>query len=152
MSKQLKNNSEVQMKIDTVFLDRCIKTLAEAQTLLQSAEPESIQYEMYRSACVKEFEIILEQSGKLLKKALTPYLHSSRAVNKLFFKDVFRHAAQYELITLEEAERWLVYRDNRNSLAHDYGVEFADKTLVLLPQFIEDAKALEQVLREHEYD
>ncbi|PWI34697.1 nucleotidyltransferase [Vibrio albus] len=140
------------MKIDTAFLNRCIQTLNEAQTLLQTVEPESIQYEMYRSACVKEFEIILEQSGKLLKKALTPYMHSTRAVNKLFFKDVFRQAAQYELITLEEAERWLVYRDNRNNLAHDYGVEFADKTLSLLPAFIKDARLLECMLREHEYD
>ncbi|WP_375753500.1 nucleotidyltransferase substrate binding protein [Vibrio sp. HN007] len=140
------------MKIDTTFLDRCIKTLTEAQKLLESSEAESIQYEMYRSACVKEFEIILEQSGKLLKKALAPYMHSTRAVNKLFFKDLFRHAAQYELISLEEAERWLEYRDNRNHLAHDHGVDFAEKTLSLLPMFIEDVRALELVLRDHEYD
>lgn len=140
------------MKIDTTFLQRCIKTLAEAQSLLQTTDPESIHYELYRSACVKEFEIILEQSGKLLKKALSPYMHSAKAVNQLFFKDVFRKAAQYELITLDQAERWLEYRDNRNDVAHDYGVGFADKTLSLLPQFIEDASALELVLGVHEYD
>ncbi len=140
------------MKIDTIFLQRCIETLDQAKELLNSSESESIQYELYRSACVKEFEIILEQSGKLLKKAIAPYLHSARAVNKLFFKDVFRHAAQFELISINEAERWLEYRDNRNNLAHDYGVEFAAKTLVLMSQFIEDAKSLEKVLREHEYD
>lgn len=79
-------------------------------------------------------------------------MHSAKAVNQLFFKDVFRKAAQYELITLEQAERWLEYRDNRNDVAHDYGVGFADKTLSLLPQFIEDASALELVLGVHEYD
>ncbi|WP_117236258.1 nucleotidyltransferase substrate binding protein [Vibrio maerlii] len=140
------------MTIDTTFLLRCIKTLKEAHSLLNTVEPESIQYEMYRSACVKEFEIILEQSGKLLKKALAPYMHSPRAVNRLVFKDIFRHAAQFDLITLEQAERWLEYRDNRNHVAHDYGVDFAKQTLVLLPSFIADAASLELVLREKKYD
>lgn len=139
-------------KIDTQFMLRCIQTLNEAQQLLKQVNANSIQYEMYRSACVKEFEIILEQSGKLLKKALLPYFHSPRAVHQLFFKDVFRHAAQFGLISSEEAQRWLEYRDNRNSVAHDYGVDFAKQTLILLPQFIEDATRLESVLRQHHYD
>ena len=138
--------------MDTTFLLRCIKTLAEAQRLVVEADPESIQYELYRSACVNEFEIILEQSGKLLKKALVPYFHSARAVNTLVFKDVFRHGAQYGLLSIEEVERWLVYRDNRNNVAHDYGVNFATETLVLLPQFIVDASSLEVILRKHSYD
>ena len=61
--------------IDTAFLQRCLLTLEKALNLLQTAAPDSIDYDMYRSACVKEFEIILEQSGKLLKKALRPTLH-----------------------------------------------------------------------------
>ena len=39
-------------------------------------------------------------------------------------------------------ERWLRYRDNRNDTAHDYGEDFAETTLKLLPAFIEDAKTL----------
>lgn len=140
------------MPIDTQFFLRCIQTLSEAHKLLQDAPPDSIQYEMYRSACVKEFEIILEQSGKLLKKALLPYMHSARAVNTLYFKDVFRHAAQFGLLSTEEVERWLEYRDNRSHVAHDYGIDFAKQTLVLLPQFIKDATRLERELKEHDYD
>jgi len=37
------------------------------------------------------------------------------------------------MITMEEAERWLEYRDNRNDTAHDYGEGFANDTLALLP-------------------
>jgi hypothetical protein len=140
------------MSLDTTFYNRCIDTLAQAQALLLKSKPSSIEYEMYRSACVKEFEIILEQTGKLLKKVLKPYFHSPRAVNQLFFKDIFRHAAQHDLITLEEAERWLNYRDNRNHVAHDYGVDFANTTLQLLPQFIEDAKRMSQVLGSRDHD
>jgi len=135
--------------IDTTFFTRCIETLAQAHQLLLTVDKASISYEMYRSACVKEFEIILEQSGKLLKKCLKPYFHSSKAVDQLIFKDIYRYSGQHGLISIEEVERWLVYRDNRNNTAHDYGVNFAKHTLLLLDQFIIDANALEQVIKRH---
>jgi hypothetical protein len=103
---------------------------------------------MYRSACIKEFEIILEQSGKLLRKVLHPYFYSAKEVDKLYFKDLFRHAVLHSLITAESCERWLEYRDNRNNTAHDYGVNFAEDTLVLLPAFISDAFELMQMIKQ----
>ena len=130
------------MKIETAFLERCVSTLDKAQTLLKQADPENIDFDMFRSACIKEFEIILEQSGKLLRKGLKPYFHSSKAVDQLVFKDVFRNAVLRNIITDEACGRWLQYRDNRNSTAHDYGVNFAEETVLLLPQFIADATAL----------
>ncbi len=136
------------MKIDTAYYERCIQTLEKAHALLLQANPENIDYDMYRSACVKEFEIILEQSGKLLRKVLKPYFHSSREVDKLVFKDIFRQAVLRSLITAETCERWLEYRDNRNNTAHDYGVNFAEETLILLPQFIVDAAALAQTIKQ----
>ena len=134
------------MKIDTAYYQRCISTLEKAYTLLQKANPENLDYDMYRSACVKEFEIILEQSGKLLRKVLKPYFHSSMAVDKLNFKDVFRQAVLRNIITDETCERWMHYRDNRNSTSHDYGVNFAEETLILLPQFIADAASLTEAI------
>ena len=136
------------MKIDTAYLKRCIDTLRKANSLLQTADAENIEYDMYRSACIKEFEIILEQSGKLLRKALKPYFHSSKAVDQLVFKDVFRNAVLRNIITEESCERWLQYRDNRNNTAHDYGVNFAEETIQLLPQFIEDAYTLEANIKQ----
>ena len=38
------------------------------------------------------------------------------------------------------------YRDNRNDTAHDYGEDFAETTLKLLPAFVQDAKALASVI------
>ena len=133
--------------IDTQFFNRCILTLTKAHSLLIQAEPESIDHDLYRSACVKEFEIIVEQAGKLLKKALKLYFASTKAVDKLVFKDIFRYAAKHDLMDKPQAERWLIYRDNRNTTAHDYGVKFAEHTLKLLPDFIADAAALELTLR-----
>ncbi len=135
------------MKIDTAYYERCILTLETAFDLLRKANPESIDYDVYRSACIKEFEIILEQSGKLLRKVLKPYFHSSKAVDELYFKDIFRHGVLRNIITAEMCERWLENRDNRNSTAHDYGVNFAEETLALLPQLITDATALANAIR-----
>ena len=140
------------MPIDTAFLLRCIATLLEAKSALNEHDKKDIKYDLYRAACIKQFEIILEQSGKLLKQALVPYLHSNKAAKILTFKDTFRKAAQFDIITLEEAERWLIYRDNRNETAHDYGEGFAEKTLVLLDTFIDDATRLANYLSEQDYD
>jgi nucleotidyltransferase substrate binding protein (TIGR01987 family) len=135
------------MIIDTTYYERCIRTLQNAYVLLVKENSDNIEYDMYRSACIKEFEIILEQSGKLLRKVLKPYFHSSKEVDKLYFKEVFKHAVLRSLMTHESCEHWLEYRDNRNNTAHDYGVNFAEETLVLLPQFIIDAQELAEMIK-----
>jgi nucleotidyltransferase substrate binding protein (TIGR01987 family) len=134
-------------KIDTTYLERCIATLIKAYHLLQQTNPENIDYDMYRSACIKEYELIIEQCGKLLRKVLKSYVHSTKEVDQLYFKDVFRQAVLRSLISVDDCERWLKYRDNRNSTAHDYGVNFAEETLILLPSFIADATALAGVIK-----
>lgn len=136
------------MNINTDFLVRCIGTLEAAHAALPDHEPNSVMYDIYRAACVKEFELALEQGGKLLKKRLRPYFASNRQADRLNFKDCFRHAAKHGLISMEACERWLTYRDNRNSTAHDYGEHFAEATLKLLPKFIADAAELAAVISE----
>jgi hypothetical protein len=135
------------MKIDTEYYERCISTLEKAHELLLKSNPKEIDYDMYRSACVKEFEIILEQSGKLLRKVLKPFFHSNRAVDRLYFNDVFRQAVTRSIISPDMCERFLEYRENRNNTAHDYGVNFAEGTLMLLPGFIADAKQLAENIK-----
>jgi nucleotidyltransferase substrate binding protein (TIGR01987 family) len=139
------------MVIDTEYYKRCIKTLQNAYTLLNKENPDTIDYDMYRSACIKEFEIILEQSGKLLRKVLNPYFHSSKEVDKLYFKELFRHAVLRSLITDEACQRWLEYRDNRNNTAHDYGVNFAEDTLALLPAFIADSLEFTEMIKQQNH-
>ena len=134
------------MSIDTTFLRRCIATLELALERLKRAVEDDIIYDLHRAACVKEFELVLEQSGKLLRKRLAPYFASNRQVDRLVFKDLFRHAAKHGLIDGDAAERWLRYRDNRNQTAHDYGSGFAEATLKLLPGFIADANALADIV------
>ena len=136
------------MKINTEFLTRCIQTLDTAYAQLQRQEAGSTMYDILRAACVKEFELVLEQSGSLLKRRLRPYFCSNRQADHLTFKDRFRHAAKHGLLSVESCERWLAYRDARNDTAHRYGAGFADVTLMLLPAFIADAAELAKVIAE----
>lgn len=136
------------MPLNTDHLLRCIQTLESSLAMLQRAEAGSIEYEVFRNAVVKGFELTLETTGKLLRKALKAYGGSPKAVDDMFYKDVLRHAAKHGLLSVEEVERWFAYRDNRNDTAHDYGEAFAQQTLVLLSGFVVDARVLEAVLRE----
>ncbi len=140
--------SAMSAPIDATFLRRCHGTLDHALSALQHHDADDIEYDVFRAACVKEFELVLEQSGKLLKKRLKPYFSSSRQVDRLVFKDVFRHAAKHGLINAEACERWLEYRDNGNETAHDYAEILAEATLALLPAFLADARALADRLEE----
>ncbi|MCK5522471.1 MAG: nucleotidyltransferase substrate binding protein [Thiomargarita sp.] len=140
------------MIINVDYLNLCIQTLEGAFVQLQQTEQGEIVYNIYRAACVKEFEIILEQSGKLLKKRLSNYFASNKALDKLTFKDIFRHAAKHVVIDIDTCERWFEYRDNRNNTAHDYGEHFAESTLKLLPSFIADAKALTKIIETNNHD
>ena len=140
------------MSSNTDFLRRCLDTLEHAVGELKRNGPDDIAYDIYRAACVKEFEIVLEQSGKLLRKRLGTYFASNRQADRLVFKDLFRHAVKHDLIDPDTCERWLKYRDNRSDTAHDYGEGFAETTLKLLPDFIADAKALTDVIEEADDD
>lgn len=136
------------MYLNTGHFARCIETLESSLTLLNRSHPDSIDYEIFRNAVVKGFELTLETGGKLLRKALKAFTGSPREVDQLTYKDVLRHAAKHGLMDTDTIERWFLYRDNRNSTAHDYGVGFAEDTLKLLPAFLTDARALETALRE----
>ena len=136
------------MRLNTDHYARCITTLENSLTLLSQAEPDSIDYEIFRNAVVKGFELTLETAGKLLRKALKAYTGTPREVDALTYKDVLRHAGKHGLMSAEAVVRWFAYRDNRNNTAHDYGVGFAEDTLKLLPGFVADARSLEAILRE----
>ena len=134
------------MRLDTGYLDLRIRTLESAFQLLQEQEQGSILYGVYRSACVKEFEIVEELCGSLLKKRLRPFFAGNRDADRLAFKDIFRHAAKHVLITADECARWLRYRDARNESAHLYGENYAVDVLAALPAFIPDARNLAVII------
>lgn len=133
-------------KINTEYLQKCLDTLKKSYVLIQTVSDDSIEYEMYRNALVKGFEMTLEQSGKLLKKKLLPFFPSKKSLDMLTFKDIFRSANKFSLLTGSETERWMKYRDNRNNTEHDYSEKFATETLALMQNFIADTEHLKAVI------
>jgi nucleotidyltransferase substrate binding protein (TIGR01987 family) len=136
------------MNLRTEHLARRLQTLEKSLEQLERAPEESIDYEIYRNAVVKGFELTLETSGKMLRKAIKTFTGNPRAIDELTFKDVLRHAAKHGLLDADAVQRWFAYRGNRNNTAHDYGEGFAEETLVLMPGFLSDARRLETTLRE----
>jgi len=135
------------MYISTAHLERSLQTLEASLNELRKAPPESIEFEIYRNAVIKGFELTLEVCGKLLRKALKAYGGSPKEVDRLAYKEIFRRCAKHDLLDVALVERWFTYRDNRNNTAHDYGLAFAETTLALLPQFITDAQAIAERLK-----
>ncbi|MDR1424841.1 MAG: nucleotidyltransferase substrate binding protein, partial [Azoarcus sp.] len=117
------------MSLNVEHLLRTADTLEQAVTHVRAVPDErEVLYDLYRNAAIKSFELSLETSGKLLRKALKLYGGSPREVDKLVFNDVLRHAGKHGLLDIAGVERWLSYRANRNTTAHDYGKGFADDT------------------------
>jgi hypothetical protein len=92
----------------------------------------------------------LEQSGKLLKYLLKSYFSKSSNVNRLTFKEIFKHAAKFNLLTKDETQRWCEYRDSRNDTTHEYGQYLAEKVLLLLPKFIIDVKKIVKIVNDND--
>lgn len=137
----------VYMSFTTDHYQRCIETLRLSIELLQKSPPEAAHYAVYRNAVIKGIDIVLEMTAALLRQALEHYGVSARLVAQLSFKDILRHAAKYRMIAPGAVDRWFAYRGNRNVVAHDYGEEFANATLVLLPDLIVDATQLAGTLQ-----
>jgi len=135
------------MSLNFSYLEKSLTTLQKSLIYLEQAQSGSTDYEVFRHAVIKGFELTLETAGKLLRKVLSSYVATPKIVAEWTYKDVLRHAAEHGLLTPAEVERWFAYCDSRNSSAHDYGEAFAEHILKLIQQFIVDAQTLLEQLK-----
>ena len=66
--------------IDTSGLRRCIDTLEAAFAHLRRQGPDGAMRDIFRAACVKEFELVLEVGGALLRRRLGDFPASNRSI------------------------------------------------------------------------
>ena len=135
------------MALNINNLVRILDTLDQAISALSKEEKDSITFDLYRNAAIKSFELSLETTGKLLRKALKSFYATPKEVDRLVFNDVLRQSGKHGLMDLKAVERWLSYRHNRNSTAHDYDEAFANETLKLLPDYLKDARSLSENIK-----
>ena len=137
------------MGTDTTFFRECLDRLEVYCQLLDRDREDETARRLGRELCIERFEVALEQSGKLLRKTLRPWLASNRAADRLTFRDLFRHAAKHGLIDMEAAERWLSYRDSLNESGEPDGADPAVVAAVeRLPAFVADARVLVEVVEQ----
>ena len=133
-------------RINTDNLTRSVNTLQLALEGLREQEPGELIYDVYRGACMNEFQVVIELTASLLRRRLRPYFATVRQVSDLTFGQVFREAARLHLISLDECRRWLNYRDHRNMITHRCDREFAEEALTVLPPLIEDARRIAEMI------
>ncbi len=131
------------MSLNTDHLLHTAATLKQALLAIGTeAGADSVMYDPYRNAAIKSFELSLETAGKLLRKAVKSDAGSPREADKLTYNDLLRSAGKHGLLDVTGVERWLAYRANRNTTAHDYGVGFANETMLLLPNYLMNVRTL----------
>lgn len=131
------------MTLNVEQLLRTAQTLEKALLVIeQHRAHDDVLFDLYRNVAIKSFELSLETTGKLLRKAIKAYGGSPRSVDALVFNDVLRHAGKHGLMDALPVERWLHYRTNRNNTAHDDDEGFANETLQLLSQYLQDVRQL----------
>jgi nucleotidyltransferase substrate binding protein (TIGR01987 family) len=135
------------MALNVNHLLKTLSTLEQAITAIDQPNNNEVIHDLYRNAAIKSFELSLETIGKLLRKALKAFNGNPREVDRLVFNDVLRQAGKHALLDIKGVERWLAYRKNRNSTAHDYNESFANETLQLLPGYLDDARTLAQEIQ-----
>ncbi len=135
------------MALNVQHLLKTLDTLEQALLALDKKDNNPILHDLYRNAAIKSFELSLETTGKLLRKALKAFRGNPQEVDRLVFNDVLRQAGKHGLLDLAGVERWLAYRKNRNATAQDDDEIFAHETLQLLPDFLKDARALAQEIQ-----
>ena len=94
------------MVLDTRNLARCIATLELSLESLRDAAAESIEYEVFRNAVVKGFELTLETAGKLLRFVLKEYVAVPHHVDAFDAREVVRALGRHGVLTGVEVERW----------------------------------------------
>ena len=140
------------MSIDIIFLRRWISLFARALPDLKQRNSDGKKLrDIFRATCIKECELVLELSAKLLRKQLAECFASNRETPRRF-KDPFRQACRHDLTSSDAVRRWLWYRGHRNDTTHEFGTEFAGKTVVLLSVFIEGAKSLATTIQRADRD
>jgi nucleotidyltransferase substrate binding protein (TIGR01987 family) len=104
-----------------------------------------IDREAIAESVIHRFETCFDTLWKDLRRYLTEEIGLAEIPNSP--KPVLRLASQNNLL-VASVEQWLKYTDTRNNSAHDYSGDKAAETLLIVPDFIEDAIGLYQTMTE----
>lgn len=117
-----------EIKLDLTALQKAVNSLMRAI--------EQPKNEYTRDAVIQRFEYTFELSWKMIKR----YLKVEEGVEEFNIRNLFRLAAQHQLIS--NADNWFRYNQARNLTSHTYNEITAEETYEIAKLFCPDAKAL----------
>ncbi|MBS0358223.1 MAG: nucleotidyltransferase substrate binding protein [Proteobacteria bacterium] len=133
------------MKLDLSSLVQTIQQLEKSLSYAQSeaAKNDPELFEQFRNSVIQCFEYTYENSFKMLKRELEKNVLN---IDSFDFRDLIREAAERELIS--NIKNWFDYKRCRNMTSHTYDQDKAEEVYAVIPEFLQDVKALLRVLEE----
>lgn len=92
--------------------------------------------EFTRDAVIQRFEYTFDLCWKIIKR----YLKAEAGIEEFNIKNLFRLAAQHQLIS--DVDAWFSYHQTRNLTSHTYNELTAEETYQVAKKFCPDAQQL----------
>lgn len=99
--------------------------------------------EFIRDAVIQRFEYTYELCWRMMRRRLIAD-HGESAVSLLSRRELFRMAADYQLIT--DSVSWMLYHKARNETSHLYDESKAEEVFLIASDFLPDARLLQAQL------
>ncbi|MCX5783214.1 MAG: HI0074 family nucleotidyltransferase substrate-binding subunit [Elusimicrobia bacterium] len=134
---------ECNMALDLSSLSKAIDSLERAIRVASSqikGEVDTDYEEVIRAGVIQNFEFTYELCWKFIQRWLSQNQNPQDAQSPITRKELFRMAAQREII--KNTENWFTYSEARNVTAHVYDSEVAKKVYAQALPLLADAKYL----------
>ncbi len=97
--------------------------------------------EQFHAAAIQAFEFTYELCHKMLKRFLKLTVADPSAIEEMSFPDIIRTGNEKGLLRSPWSS-WRNYRAARGMTSHTYDEKKADEVFPLIPDFLEEARAL----------
>src|SRR5690606_6231424 len=127
-----------------------ISTLTKAVTRLEEGikrYQQDTSDTQIRDGLIQRFEFTYEISHKMLKRQLEVIAANPEALDSLAFQDLIRSGNEAGLLR-SDWPQWRRYRELRAKTSHTYSEDVALAVVTEIPDFLPEAKYLQQQLRE----
>ncbi|MCM8813758.1 MAG: nucleotidyltransferase substrate binding protein [Candidatus Omnitrophica bacterium] len=136
------------MALDLSSLQKAIGSLSRAVKVADTLIPgaaDADQKEVIRAGVIQNFEFTYELCWKFMQRWLE-INGAGQAVDRFTIKELFRIAAERQLIT--DVEAWFGYQKARNRTSHMYDTAVAHDVYAVAVRFLTDAVSLLRTLEE----
>lgn len=136
-------------KLDTSSLEKALDSLKRSidvskQYLLAPSTSADLRQTL-QAGVIQHFEFCYELSWKMLKRQIEKESPVSSVVDAYSFQELIRDGAERQLII--HAEKWLIYRHQRNITSHTYEESKAESVYQTAIEFYADAVELLEAIK-----